>query len=111
MFVNHGLLGRSAQKQDRPFCSCSDENSDKKCTKSGGESKRTACDEFFGFAQYDPCLLWKNGAETDAGSWIWNVLSGWILAITKTLPDRISMCTGMLVCTAVWLMFSYILIS
>ena len=47
MSVNHGLLGRSAQKQDRPFCSRSDENSDKKCTKSGGESKRTACDEFF----------------------------------------------------------------
>ena len=64
-----------------------------------------------GFAQYDPCLLWKNGAEMDAGSWIWHILSRWILAITKTLPDRISMFTGMLLCTAMWLMFSHILIS
>ena len=39
MFVSHGLFGRSAQKQDRPFCSRSDEYFDKKCTKSGSESK------------------------------------------------------------------------
>ena len=33
-----------------------------------------------GFAQYDPCLLRKNGAETDAGSWIRHILSGPIVA-------------------------------
>ena len=33
-----------------------------------------------GFAQYDPCLLWKNGAEVDAGSRIRHILSRQILA-------------------------------
>ena len=32
------------------------------------------------FARYDPCLLWKNGAETDAGSRIRQILSGQIPA-------------------------------
>ena len=51
-----------------------------------------------GFARHDPCLLWKNGAETDAGSRIRHILSGPILAarwpkwpslaVTKTLPAR-----------------------
>ena len=54
--VNHGLLGRSAQKQDRPFCSRSDENSDEKCTKSGDESKRTACNKFSALLAVS-CLL------------------------------------------------------
>ena len=33
-----------------------------------------------GSAQYDLCLLWKNGAETDAGSWIQHIRYGPILA-------------------------------
>ena len=33
-----------------------------------------------GLAQYDPCLLQKSGTETDAGSRIWYIRSGPILA-------------------------------
>ena len=52
-----------------------------------------------GFVQYDPCLLWKNGTESDAGSRIQHIRSGPILAarwpeflelaVTKMLPGRI----------------------
>ena len=36
------------------------------------------------FAQYEPCILWKNRTELDVGSWIWPISSG-TLAVTKML--------------------------
>ena len=46
------------------------------CFNRGGQPDRIRV----GSVQYDPCLLWKNGAETDAGSRIRHILSGPILA-------------------------------
>ena len=40
------------------------------------------------FAQYEPCILWKNRTELDVGSWIWPISSG-TLAVTKMLLGRI----------------------
>ena len=34
------------------------------------------------FAQYDPCLLWKNRTELDVGSWIRHIQPSLILAVS-----------------------------
>ena len=57
MIFKHALFGGSTQKPHRTFCGTFDELFDKECTKSDGENKGTACEEFFQLCWLYPVCL------------------------------------------------------